>query len=443
MNEKLYLGVARSIITPKIGACLYGYRPDLYSESVADDLTATALYFRQADRQALMMSITVCEMRNDIADRLLNAIQLELGIPRSCCQLHVTHTHSGPNTNGAAGWGDIDMEYCETIFIPKILEAARDAVKDPQPVKMGTARGDSLVGINRDELKADNKIILGQNPWGCFDPKMTVISFQREDGTIAANIIHYAAHGTCAGACTAISRDWSGVMTDALEKKNGGITAFFNGPEGDIGPRLPSGNTAGRSNMQYVLEMGHLAARDALEIYSKIYDYHDVTLTAGGGVIRIPLQSRPTETFARQELEKYKDQTVNWDGHLRNYYERVLADWENGVPEAPDYSIFQTVIGFGSLIFAAFPYELYSQIGMRLNNAFNAEVLSLSLTNGDESYFVPEDAICRGYYAVSLFQTRRTQPPYDNADWHLLRGSIENITAVTGIPERIRPYHWG
>ena len=175
--EQLCLGVARSIITPKIGSQLYGYRPDLFSTSVADDLTATALYFRQADRQALMVSVTVCEIHNDLIATLLDTIEHELGIPRNCCQLHATHTHSGPNTTGAFGWGDIDREYCDTIFIPKVLSAAREAVKDPQPVRVGTACGDSFVGINRDELKSDNKIILGQNPWGCFDPKMTVISF--------------------------------------------------------------------------------------------------------------------------------------------------------------------------------------------------------------------------------------------------------------------------
>ena len=40
--EKLYLGVAREIITPAIGGQLYGYRPDIFSESVEDDLTVTA-----------------------------------------------------------------------------------------------------------------------------------------------------------------------------------------------------------------------------------------------------------------------------------------------------------------------------------------------------------------------------------------------------------------
>ena len=72
MEEKLYLGVGRSVITPKIGAALYGYQPNFYATSVADDLTATAFYFRQADRQALMVSITVCEIHNDLIKTLLD-----------------------------------------------------------------------------------------------------------------------------------------------------------------------------------------------------------------------------------------------------------------------------------------------------------------------------------------------------------------------------------
>ena len=40
MNKKLLLGVARGDITPELGCNLFGYRPDLHSESVNDNLTA-------------------------------------------------------------------------------------------------------------------------------------------------------------------------------------------------------------------------------------------------------------------------------------------------------------------------------------------------------------------------------------------------------------------
>ena len=42
MMEQFLLGVSRECITPAIGGQLYGYRPDLFSNAPADDLTATA-----------------------------------------------------------------------------------------------------------------------------------------------------------------------------------------------------------------------------------------------------------------------------------------------------------------------------------------------------------------------------------------------------------------
>ena len=119
--EKFCLGVAREIITPEIGGQLYGYRPDVFSESVEDDLTATAYYFRQGDRQALMLSLTVCLIRTQLAAEILGLIEERFSIPRGNCMLNATHTHSGPNTAGETGWGDIDRTYCDKIFIPKIL----------------------------------------------------------------------------------------------------------------------------------------------------------------------------------------------------------------------------------------------------------------------------------------------------------------------------------
>ena len=120
------------------------------------------------------------------------------GDPRGQILLSVTHTHSGPNVCGTTGWGEIDRPYCDGILIPRILEAAQEAVEKARPVQMGMAVGDSRVGINRREWRED-RIRLGQDPKGPFDPKMTVLSFVDTAGTPVANLIHYGCHGTAAG----------------------------------------------------------------------------------------------------------------------------------------------------------------------------------------------------------------------------------------------------
>ena len=57
--ENLLLGVARAVITPKIGANLAGYKPDNISTAVNDDLTATVFYFKQGEKEGLSNALSI------------------------------------------------------------------------------------------------------------------------------------------------------------------------------------------------------------------------------------------------------------------------------------------------------------------------------------------------------------------------------------------------
>ena len=424
--ESLCLGVARENITPEIGGQLYGYRPDIFSESVADELTVTVYYFQQGKTKALMISGTVCLISTELSHSILSLIEQKFHIPRQNCMLCATHTHSGPNTSGQSGWGDIDSEYCEERFVPAILSATEKAIKSVQPVKMGIAHGVSLVGINRRELNENNNIILGQNPWGPYNPEMTVLSFVDADEKTVANLIHYAAHGTAAGANHEITRDWSGVMIDALEKQSGGITAFFNGPEGDVGPRISNGKTVG--NLDYVHEIGELAAKDALAIFGKISSYSDVKLSVSNQKLTIPLKNRMSFEESKTMFERYKNETVNLPGMMRKYFEEVIDSYNNGFVDKKAVEAEQVLIALGDVVFASFAYVLFSEIGMRIDRAIKTKsVLSLSNTNGSEGYFITQDAICRGGYEVDMFLYGHLQQFTDDADFYLMQETVKHI----------------
>ena len=424
--ESLCLGVARENITPEIGGQLYGYRPNIFSESVADELTVTVYYFQQGKTKALMISGTVCLISTELSHSILSLIEQKFHIPRQNCMLCATHTHSGPNTSGQSGWGDIDSEYCEERFVPAILSATEKAIKSVQPVKMGIAHGVSLVGINRRELNENNNIILGQNPWGPYNPEMTVLSFVDADEKTVANLIHYAAHGTAAGANHEITRDWSGVMIDALEKQSGGITAFFNGPEGDVGPRISNGKTVG--NLDYVHEIGELAAKDALAIFGKISSYSDVKLSVSNQKLTIPLKNRMSFEESKTMFERYKNETVNLPGMMRKYFEEVIDSYNNGFVDKKAVEPEQVLIALGDVVFASFPYELFSEIGMRINRIIETKsVLSLSNTNGSEGYYITKDAVCRGGYEVDMFLYGHIQQYHNDADFYLVKESVKHI----------------
>ncbi len=431
MKDKLYLGVAERKITPPIGCQLYGYSPDVISHSVNDDLTATAFYFRQGETAALMISATVCLIQTELAEDIFSKIEARFGIPRTSCQLHATHTHSGPNVCGTFGWGEIDASYRDGMFIPAILEAVEEAVSHPVPVKMRVTAGESLVGINRRELTVDNKVRLGQNPWGSFNPQMTVLSFADDDRRVVANIVHYGCHGTASGANHEISRDWPGVMTDVLSEVSGGVTAFFNGPEGDVGPRLTNGKTVGEKHVRYAMELGAVAAQDAVRIYRQPSGYHEADLRVSSVVLDVPLGPRMALETARELYAQFGQFTVNIKGKRGHYYRSVIESYEAGYEERATRPIPQSIIRLGDVAFVSFPYELFSEVGMRIARESDIPyVLSLSNTNGSEGYFVTEDQICRGGYEVGVHRTGYIQPYADNGDHHLVVQTLAHLEQV-------------
>ena len=352
--EQLYLGVSRRIITPKVGCHLYGYRPDVISERVEDDLTATCFYFSQGARRALMVSVTVGSVANEIYDELAGRIEQAFAVPKQNCVISATHTHSGPNTCGEVGWGDLDYEYINGILVPQILKGVEEAAANRQAVTVGYAVGNSYVGVNRRELTKDNVITFGQDPHGSLDPRMTVIAFRNEAGRPVANMIHYACHGTCAGCNKEISRDWSGVMTDELERVSGAVTAFFNGPEGDIGPRLNDGSTAG-GGVRHIYEVGWVGARDAVRIYKTIDDYRPLELICGGGDIAVSMKERIPLEEAKALYAQFDEDSINSECARRHYAQTVIEAYESGKPTVAGTPLHQTVVALGSLVFVSFP----------------------------------------------------------------------------------------
>ena len=428
---ELCLGIGRENITPKVGTALYGYTPDHFSTAVNDDLTATALYLRQGETAALILSVTVGTLSNGLAEEISKEIEKKFEIPRSAQLLHAIHTHSAPNTTGTYGWGDIDREYVDEIMMPGIYGAVESAVKGAVPALMSASSGRSLVGINRRMLTLDNEIRLGQNTWGPFDPTMTVLSFKGIDGTPLANVIHYGAHATASGPNREITRDWPGVMIDTLEKESGAVTMFINGPEGDVGPRLTNGRTTGGGNISYALRLGAVAGQDAVEIYNTRGAYSVPGLKAVGAKMVLPLTSRIPLEEAKAEHKKYEGETVNNKAQLEKYYREVIESYEDGYEERKVREVGQNIIMLGDVAIVAFPYELFSEIGLRIRRGAEIRhVLCLSNTNGSEGYFATESEICRGGYEIKMSRSSNIQNFTDDADWYAVTETLKNLKSL-------------
>ncbi len=423
--EKLYLGVKKVDITPKIGCALIGYMPDVFSEEVHDNLDATAFVFRSGDNQSVLICSAVCAIDKKLGDVVREKIEKETGIPVSNIMVSAIHTHSGPATAI-----DIDWDYCDNIYIPRVLEAVKQAKENMQPVKVGYACGESLVGINRRERKSNNKVDLGQNPWGPFDPRMTVITFKNEEGEIVATLLHYGAHATAAGLNHIISQDWPGVMVRRIEELSKAPTAFINGAIGDVGPRLTCGKTL--ANICYAEELGGVAAQDAAKIFKAITQHTDADMKVTTALVEIPVKTRMPLAEAQEMLAQCVKSKYDSEILIRNHYADVVKSYEDpNFQEEKFRTTAQTILRIGNIVLLGLNYEIFSEISLRIQKECkDLIVLPVTNVNGCEGYYPTQSELCMGGYEVQMFQTKYLQEFVDDADYHLICGSLKNIEKV-------------
>ena len=406
MKEQFILGVSKKNITPPLGTPLYGYPKfeNRKATSVHDDLHANVAVFGHGTPCAALISMELLALEENLTREIASLISKETKIPAENIVIASIHNHSGPCTKDTPGWGSQNRHYIDDILITKTLEAVKEAVANIQPALLGIGRTESLVGINRRQISPSGTVTLGQNPYGCFDPEMTVLSFVTKEKKPILTIAHYGAHATSAGAGPEISRDWPGVMVDRLEAESGAMAFFINGAEGDVGPRLSNGRTTG--DFSHTEEIGGLAAIDALRAYKSIKEYREVDFRVITDTINIPYRPMPTREELVAKINELEGATAGMKLlRLATYKEQLaLLDSKEELPD--NFELLQTLFAFNSLVFVPFPFEVFSEITVRLKQYSPYQhTLSMSNTNGYYSYLPSHEQLSRGGYEVEQFNT--------------------------------------
>lgn len=426
-------GVARRDITPPVGTVLMGYAPRR-SERIHDRLSAAALILESGTERTALLSITTTVIDDYEVARIRQAVHQASGIDLLRITVAACQIHSGPATQTCYGWDDRNDTYCREILEPGAAEAAKQALGQLQPAYIGVASGFSDVGINRREIHEEGAVMLGQNPWGPYDPEMTAIRLVDGSAKTIANIIHYGAHPTATGATGDITRDWPGVMIDRSEALFGGITLFLNGAVGDVGPRLSNGRTTG--DLAQMLEVGNRAAYDAVRVLRSIREYRELDLEILTDRIRLPYQPLPTREQARENLaqaEANKDQ-IGLGMATYSYWQRVIQEYEqNSVRE--EKVIEQTLVRLGPIVLVPFTGEPFAEIVLRLrkHSPFRY-TLPLSTTNGCDGYFVTRDSLHRRGYEVEVAKAFSAYILAENIDDVLVRENLRLIRRLKKIP---------
>lgn len=430
INKKAFYllkaGAGRADITPPVGTTLMGYAPRK-STNILDNLTSTALMLEYGSIRTVILSITTTIIDDYETERIRTLVSNTFSIEPELVTVCSCQIHSGPATQTCYGWDYRNDEYCREILEPGIIKAVQDAEKNLTHVRLGVGTTYSQVGINRRQIMEDGSVRLGQNPWGAFDPTMTVIRFVSDHDEPVANIVHYGAHPTSIGSTGDITRDWPGIMIDKMEDVAGGITLFLNGAVGDVGPRLSNGQTTG--DLSQMIEVGNRAAFDAVTAFRNIKEFDELDLEIIKGEIFLPYRQLPSLETAKEKLKlaENKKHIPGLDMADYLYWKLVIQEYENGNLLTGKTRI-QTITRIGSIVMIPFSGEPFSEIVLRMRQYSPYQhTLCLSTTNGSDGYYATRDSLHRGGYEVLVAKAFSPYILAENIDDVLIKENLRLI----------------
>lgn len=258
-------GVAKVDITPDWPVYMAGYgnRTTKHDEVLAP-IYARALALEAADgTRAVQLSLELLGTSNEMTAAVQAALEPH-GVEPAAVRLSSTHTHSAPSLSNVycgccqTGWitlnptpedstraqGVADIALYTEWVIPRIIQAATDALSCLKPAVLERGRGTCDIAVNRrnnDETEVTSMAEAGaldkSTLNGPFDWDVEVLVIRNpSDGVVLGISFGYACHATVLGA-QSLHGDWPGRAMATLESTHPNLVALhINGCSGDQNP---------------------------------------------------------------------------------------------------------------------------------------------------------------------------------------------------------------
>lgn len=212
------VGAAKVDITPAENELPKGFY------SINDRLYCRAVVINNGTTSAVLISIDLGMIPEDLYKKVIGEIEKETGIPAGNIFISPSHTHSAP-------W-NLSSD-------SPLVEAVKQAKARLQPAKLSYNTGLCYLNINRDVIDPVTRLwTQGPNYEGPSDKTVAVITFRDLKGNPIAVYYNYAMHANTMFMSGAISGDFPGETSKYVEEyyDNKVIALFSSGAAGDQNP---------------------------------------------------------------------------------------------------------------------------------------------------------------------------------------------------------------
>ena len=417
----LKVGFGRVNVTPMMGIPLDGYFVPRYADGVLDDLEINALALEAGDDRAVLLTLDHCGTNAAVLEPYRRHVSEVTGVPFEAVLISCTHSHNAPILE--ANSDDPLIREYDRFLWHKMADAAKAAVEDLQPARMGWAVGQApnIAFVRRFRMK-DSKIRTNPGvgnpdilaPIGDVDERLNVVRFDRADG-LSYVLVNFGNHPDTVGGCK-ISGDWPSLMRAQVEKAIDNTRCiFFNGAQGDVNHVNVNAKDGDLNDLAndfddvargygHTRHMARVMTGAVLQVFDKV-NYRDVdSIRAAQKVVNIPSNMPKPEDMPL--ARKYNDL------HLAGRDEEIpfqamelttvvaeagrMVQLEHG-PES--FPLLLSGLAIGKIAMIGIPGEPFTGIGRGLKLAKGWElVLPCCQTNDRVGYFPMQEAYDEGGY---------------------------------------------
>jgi neutral ceramidase len=444
-NLTLKAGVARIDITPPVGFRMQGAMRRIEpSVGIESRLLATALVLADEKTKVVIFDCDLIGFDLPLANEIRQTVGKRVGAHPAHVIVGCTHTHNGPCTARGVLGGVHDVEgktediaaldaYISNL-VGQLAGLASVADGQLQPARVGGGCGEAAVAINREELSADGRILVGRNPEGITDHSVEVLRIDDLKGKPIAVITNYAAHPVVMGYHTyLLSADYPGVVRRIVEGATGATCLFLTGAAGnqaalsflqsDWGEQERMGGQIAGAAVRAFFEIEtrpHEVIREFDTSLSNIALYHKEfregpthqTFKVASRQVSVPLQPLPTLERAKTNLaeanatlEKLKLERAPT---TKTYPASLVKRWAEGVLQKVKAGVKQESLSFeivgvriDDCLLVAMPGEPFVEIGLGVKKRSKAlHTVFAGYCNGVLAYWPSAETVKKGGMAV-------------------------------------------
>ena len=387
-------GIARELITPSGRRSMAGYGSRMHNkfETIHDDLYAKALFLDDGRRQALFITVDLCEHRYGFTAGIMQYASQKYAVPEDCVFLNYSHTHAGPSINDPVVYDRTPDEYEQFLYgrIVTCIDRCLCSITE------GSIHYGSLMGhwsVNRRREK-DGVVTMAPNPEGITDDELHLLVIKDKQGEIKGIVVNMACHPVTLGETYHLSSEYPGRLCQLLEAAYyGGTVLFMQGAGGDSRPLVTmEKDYFRRCDFSAVDEMAlGIASYVQKAITSCSLVPFELSLASTQFTIPLAL-----EKFTREELQKISGNEKE-SPSMRSNARELLEKYDTCEEEA---ALPAGVIRLGKGIYIVFlGGEVCADVKLGIERTLKGrKIIFLGYTNDVIGYIPDESIISQGGY---------------------------------------------